>query len=304
MKLTMNITGDPIVQSQPLINFVGVGVEYNSQSPFTLIRNEGVRPLTLWDMTTDLLPIQPLINTNFYKVVEWGNYNNGIYTPSINNQTILYDNNTSNYVTVGSEIQGVDLYTSLDSTNMRYFVNFTDMYVDDVPYYYYIKFLRDPDGSEIIIHFYKGTAKEAYPTINYEEEFTISEGTITPLNIQEMFNIFNYNDTNFDSIISAINEIGEPVSISLQQLYGEIASNRFLKMYLLNSNYDSTYTITPVDRLTINGQPVYYGQAINFNQATNGSILINTVGLSVGSKLEYHFGIEGVINIKIHCRVI
>lgn len=303
MKLTMNIVGEPVVQEPPLINFIGVGVAYPPNSSWILIREKEYRPLTLWDMTTDLLPIQPLVNTDLYKMVEWGDYNNGVYTPSTDPKTVLYDDNISNYVSVGDEINGTDLYTSLDDTNMRYYVNFTDMYPDGYPNYYYLRFLRGSDNKEIYIHFYKGTTKVTYPTMTYEKTYSIAPGTVTPLNIQEMFDGFDYNDPTLIDLLSTVEEIGEPVTQTLQQLYGEIAPDKFLKMYVLKPSYTPVYSVEPVPRLSINGNPLYYGQALNFNQVTNGSVLIDTVGLNVGDKLEYHFGIEGAINIKIHCRM-
>lgn len=304
MKLTMNIVGTPVVQEPPMINFIGVGTKYTLNPSWNLIRMDGVRPLTLWDMTTDLLPIQPLVNNDTYKLVQWGNYNNGTYTPSPLPKTVLYDRHTLDFVNVGTEISGSDLYTSLDDTNMRYFVYFTDMYSDGYPYYYFLRFLRSSDQREIYIHFYKGTKKHTYPTITNGKFHTIPFDTIVPLNLQEMFDNFDYFDTDLISLISTVAEIGEPVTQTLQQLYGEIAPDKFLKVYMLNDNYSPTYGIQEVERLTINGLPVYYGQALNYNQATSGSILINTMGLAKGDRLEYHFGIEGVLNIKIHCKVV
>lgn len=304
MKLTMNIVGEPIVQEPPLINFIGVGAGYPPNPSWVLIRDKEFRPLTLWDMTTDLLPIQPLVNNDEYKLFQWGDYNNGTYIPSPNPNTVLYDNNASSYVPVNTEIYGSDLYTSLDGTNMRYFVNFTDMYSDGYPNYYFLRFLRSSDQREIYIHLYKGTKKVTYPTITNDKSYTIPSDTVVPLNFQEMFSNFDYFDPYLTDLLSTIEEIGEPVTQTLQQLYGEIAPDKFLKMYLLKSSYTPVYGIEPVPRLSINGNPLYYGQAINFNQATGGSILINTIGIAPGDKLEYHFGIEGVVNIKIHCLVV
>lgn len=304
MKLTMNIVGTPVVQQPPLINFIGVGVAYPPNPSWVLIRDKEFRPLTLWDMTTDLLPIQPLVNNDVYKLIQWGDYNNGTYIQSPDQNTVLYDDNTSSYVPVGTDINGSDLYTSLDGTNMRYFVNFSDMYPNGYPNYYYLRFLRISDSREIYIHFYKGTEKVTYPTITNDKSYTIPPNTIVPLNLQEMFSNFDYNDPYLIDLLSTVDEIGEPVTQTLQQLYGEIAPDKFLKVYMLNNGYSPTYGIQEVERLTINGLPVYYGQALNYNQATSGSILINTMGLAQGDKLEYHFGIEGVVNIKIHCLVV
>lgn len=303
MKLTMNIIAPPVVQQPPLINFIGVGAYYPPNPSWDLIRDKDYRPLTLWDMTTDLLPIQPLVNNDTYELIQWGDYNNGTYIPSPATNSVLYDDNTSSYVPVGTEINGSDLYTTLDTTNVRYFVNYTDMYSDGYPNYYYLKFLRSSDQREIYIHFYKGTKKVVYPTMTYEKDYSIAPGTIIPLNIQEMFDGFDYNDPSLTGLLSMIEEIGEPVTQTLQQLYGEISTDKFLKMYVLKPSYTPVYGIEPVPRLSINGSPLYYGQALNFNQVTNGSVLIDTVGLTSGDKLEYHFGIEGVINIKIHCRL-
>ena len=303
MKLTMNIVGTPVVQLPPLINFIGVGIYYPPNPSLILIREKEIRPLTLWDMTTDLLPIQPLVDNDLYKLIEWGDYNNGTYIPSSDPKTVLYDDNASDYVFVGTDVNGSDLYTTLDDTNMRYFVSFTDMYPHGYPNYYYLRFLRGSDDREIYIHFYKGTEKVTYPTMTYEKTYSIPPGTITPLNIQEMFDRFDYNDPYLTDLLSTINEIGEPVTQTLQQLYGEISTDKFLKMYVLKPSYTPVYGIEPVPRLSINGNPLYYGQALNFNQVTNGSVLIDTVGLNIGDSLVFNFGIEGVINIKIHCRV-
>lgn len=302
MKLTMNIIADPVVQQPPMINFIGVGVAYPPNPSWVLIRDKSVRPLTLWDMTTDLLPIQPLVNNDTYELIQWGDYNNGTYTPSSVTNTVLYDGNSSSYVPVGTEIYGSDLYTTLDDTNMRYFVNFTDMYPYGYPNYYYLRFLRTSDSREILIHFYKGTEKVIYPTMTYEKDYSIPPNTIVPLNLQEMFDNFDYSDPYLIDLLSMIEEVGEPVTQTLQQLYGEISTDKFLKMYVLKPSYTPVYGIEPVPRLSINGNPLYYGQALNFNQVTNGSVLIDTVGLNVGDSLVYNFGIEGVINIKIHCR--
>lgn len=303
MKLTMNIIADPVVQQPPMINFIGVGAEYPPNPSWVLIREKGVRPLTLWDMTTDLLPIQPLVNNDTYKLIQWGDYSNGTYIPSPVQNTVLYDDNTSSYVPVGTEINGSDLYTTLDETNTRYFVNFTDMYSDGYPNYYFLRFVRSSDDREIVIHFYKGTKKVTYPTMTYEKDYSIPPNTIVPLNLQDMFDNFDYSDPFLIDLLSTIEEIGEPVTQTLQQLYGEISTDKFLKMYLLKPSYTPVYGIEPVPRLSINGSPLYYGQALNFNQVTNGSVLIDTVGLNIGDSLVFHFGIEGVINIKIHCRL-
>ena len=305
MKLTMNIVAPPVVQQPPLINFIGVGLEYPPNPAWVLIRNTKSRPLTLWDMTTDLLPIQPLVDNDVYKLIQWGDYNDGTYMPSPLQNTVLYDNNISNYVSVGTDINGSDLLLSLDDTNTyaRYSVDYNDMYPYGYPNYYYLKFLRTSDSREILIHFYKGTEKVIYPTMVNEKSYTIPPNTIVPLNLQEMFDNFEYYDQYLLNLLSSANEIGEAVTQTLQQLYGEISTDKFLKVYVLDDAYHIDYGIKEVDRLSINGLPVYYGQAINYNQATSGSILINTMDLRPGDTLEYYFGIEGVINIKIHCRV-
>lgn len=306
MKLTMNVV-DNDVTSPEIVggkNFIGVG-SYFGTTANTIFRNEGRRVLTAWDFTTDLIPKQEFnIASEQVKILEWGNYGYGTYTPN-GSTTVIYDGLNNNYVAVGQEMDINELGFNLESG--RYYIDYTDMYIDTiVDHYWYMKFFLSSDVDKIhTIHFYKGSKKVAYPSIDNIKTYQVSPNTVVPILMAEMFDNFEYYDPDMISIAETETALlNEAIASSLEQYYGGIAPDKFLKINLLNGNSDSAYSAyESIPRLTYMGQPVYYGQSLSYKDIQNGGLLLNTEGLNVGDYYELNIAIEGTVNIKLHIQI-
>ena len=293
MKLTLTFNSPQPEPLPPLMNFIGVGI---SNDPSEVLRANELRALTLWDFTTDLIPTQPLANNINYRLTGWGQYNNGTYTPSTNSTTKLRNLDTNAFLNVNHIISSSDLPTDLNAG--KYGIRFSDMYNYSDPYYYYFEFLRISDNRKIIIHVYRGSEKRIFPTGVMNKVYQIPPDTLTPLSIEDMFDNFDWFDPQFAYLQQ---EIGEPVSMSLEQFYGEIAAHKYLKAYFLRDDYTSYYPFgASVPNLVLNGGPVFFGQALDYNLINSGQVLIDTIGMSSGQQISLYIGIEGILSLKIH----
>lgn len=296
MKLTLTFNSPQPEPLPPLMNFIGVGL---ANSPSAVHRPLEVRGLTLWDFTTDLIPTQPLLNNITYRLTGWGQYNNGVYTPSTNSTTRLRDLSTNAFLSVGHYVTPSDLHTDLNSG--KYGIRYSDMQNYSDPYYYYFIFNRGSDNRKIIIHTYKGSDKRNFPTGVMNKLYQIPPDTLTPLSIENMFDNFDWFDPDFVSLQTAIQTIGEPVSLSLEQFYGEIAANKYLKAYFLRQDYRSNYAFgETVPNLMLNGGPVFYGQALDYNLINSGQVLVNTMGMTIGQHIDLFIAFGGILSLKIH----
>lgn len=304
MKLTMNIIGEPTPTIQPGgMNYIGVTPRYGNNFSRKYLRElPGLhRLLNAWDFTTDLFPPQQYnkVAENI-KIVEWGTYNDGVYTPSSNiNTPIQYGNGAT--LTVGSVISVQnDLGFNLEvpGENQGFYIPF---YSDQS--YFYIRYSFSSNANTIhTLHVYFGafppSTTTALPTYTINKSTQVPPNTIVPVTMGD-FDLFDWYDQHVQDVQSVGNIIGSEVAQNLLQYYGEFSPEKFLKVYMLDPNYSSSYSgYVQIPRLLYKGNPVHYGQALSYKEIENGQLLLNTTGVNQGG-LELYFGIESLLTIKI-----
>lgn len=304
MKLTMNIIGESTPTLQPGgMNFIGVTPRYGNAFGRKYLRElpGPHRVLSAWDFTSDLFPPQQYDKTNEnIKIVDWGDYNNGVYTPSTNpNTPILYGSGTP--VTIGSEISihnDIGFNLELQGEYEGYYIPF---YSDQS--YFYIRYLISSDVNKIhTLHVYFGDqfadTVSDFPTYTVDKGTQVPPNTIVPITMGD-FDLFDWYDQHVENIQSVSDIIGTTPTENLIQYYGEFSPDKFLKVYMLDSNHSATYSgYVQIPNLLYKGNPVYYGQALRYKEIANGQLLLNTTVIPQGG-LELYFGIESLLTIKI-----
>lgn len=302
MKLTFNIIGDEQDNGEDIVgvNYIGLGTQETVPSGTAIFRASQLRPLTLWDFTTDIQPVSDFDPTEKYTILEWGTIDETGLIPSGSNTTFV--RTPAGFMNVGDTILDQKLTTDLEN-NPDYFLLYSDFNYNS-PEYYYLKvcFTSNPD-KVLILKFYTGSQKQhIFPSAIEIDNYTIPSESIIPIDISQMFNNFNWNDPYVTDEIGLINEVGEIATADMANMFGELNTNKYLKGYVLNASYDIAYQgLVEVPRLTLYGRKVYYGQAISYNDLSNGALLLNTIGLK--DPYELTLGLEGIVNCKIHCKL-
>lgn len=302
MILTFNITDDDQDDGSSIVgvNYIGLGYQENVPPNMLVLRPSQIRPLTLWDFTTDIQPVSDFDPNEDYKIIEWGNIDETGLIPSVNPTTFI--RTATGFLSVGDSILPTKLTTDLEN-NPDYYIVYQDLNYNS-PEYYYVKVnLGSNPDKVLILKFYTGSAKQhIFPSATEIENHIIPSESIIPIDISTMFDNFNWNDPYVTSPVGLIDEVGEIATEDMVGMFGELNPNKYLKGYVLDKDYNKTYPgLIRVPRLTLYGRDVFYGQAISYNDLTNGSLLLDTQGLK--DPYELTLGLEGIVNCKIHCKL-
>src|SRR5690606_26421451 len=294
MKLTMNIVGDNENSTEGSKNFILISLYLPDNANHVMLRNQFDRFLTVWDVTTDMMPQVNIILSQSIKITEWGSYDNDTYTPE-GTTTLLYDTSTSSYMNVGDEIPIGALSYHLQQG--RYRINFDDMFLWN---YKYLKFTYSSNPNKVhTLFIYRGDRVPFPVTFASLKIAEVPENTVIPVTM-DMFDNFEYQKHATQAQIQ--NSVGSNIYEQLTECYGEPTGDKYLKIYLLNNNYQPNYpSLVPIPNLTYMGNPVYYGQALSWKDIQYGGLLLHTTGITGSYTL--NIGVEGFISGRIHLEI-
>lgn len=294
MKLTMNIIGDSGGVTEGSKNFILSSLFIADNPNHIMFRNDFYRYLTVWDVTTDMMPQDNIRLNQTIKIVEWGSYDNEVYTPE-GNTTLIYNTDTSSYLEVNDEIPVADLSFHLQQGKYR--IYFDDIYLWN---YKYLKFMYSSDPSKVhTLFIYRGDRVPFPVSFANLKIAEVPEDTIIPITM-DMFDNFDYQKQVSQAQIQT--SVGSNIYEQLTEYYGEPTGDKYLKIYLLNNNYQPNYpSLVPIPNLTYMGQPVFYGQALSWKDIQYGGLLLNTTGITGSYTL--NIGVEGFISGRIHLEI-
>ena len=300
MKLTMNIVGDTTIETIGSINLIPLSSPIPTPNIQTFRGDSVVRYLTVWDVTTDMIPRVTTNASLKIKINEWGTYTNGIFVPE-SGTTPIYDNVTSSYVPTGQIINISDLGYNLDSSSRYHFNSLFDIL--GAAKLIYIKFSYSNDVLTNHYLFPYATQRPAFNVgMQNEKSAPAPAGTIVPITMG-MFDNFDYLKQLTQTEIEQ--RLGVDIYNDLTNYYGEPTLDKYLKIYLLDNNLSSSYPgFVKIPRLTLFGEDVYYGQAISWKDIQNGGLLLNTIGLNKNTVYNLNIGVEGFISGRIYLRMV